>query len=512
MSRIAERLAGERPRVAAWQRDAAALVAGAALPLAFAPFDLYLLAPAACALAFAALGGASPRRGLWRGWLMGLGLFGVGVSWVHESFQFSNVGPPLSVLLTAALVALLALYPALVGYADARLFGVGPVRRLLLLLPAAWVLVEWVRGWFLSGFTWLQLGYSQIDSPLAGLLPLVGVYGVGWVVAASGGLLVLALRERGHWLRVAVPLVAGVWVVAGLLRGVAWTGASGAPVEAALVQGNISQDIKWRAESRDMTLARYARLTRAHWGADLVVWPETALPGFYREFAGYLGGLAEEARAHGTDLLAGAVVRDATSRRYYNSLIAIGANPGIYHKRHLVPFGEYLPWRGLLGGAVDFLGIPMSNFSPGPPGSATLRAGGHPVAATICYEIAFAPAVRRALPRARFLVNVSNDAWFGDSIAPHQHLQMARVRARESGRDVVRATNTGISAVIAADGTVRARGPQFEPAVVTAEVVPRSGATPYVRVGDAPVLAALGVVLVAGRVAGGGRLTRRRRR
>ncbi len=485
-------------------RDLLALASGAALPLAFAPFGWYPLAVVAPALLFIAWGGASARRVLWRGWLFGLGMFGVGVSWVHESFQFSAVGPPLSVVLTVGLVGLLALYPALTGAVDgslghSRMSTAARTRvRLLLVLPAAWVLVEWFRGWFLTGFTWLQLGYSQVDAPLGALLPVVGVYGVGAAVAVSAGLAALAVGERGRARVGWVSALAALWLGAGALAGVHWTAAAGEPLRVALIQGNLSQDIKWLPEQREPTLERYLGLTRAHWQADVVVWPETALPGFYAEFRPFLERLTGEARAHDTDLLIGVPMRAPHTERYYNSVVALGGRPSAYHKRHLVPFGEYLPLRPVLGGVVDLLAIPMSDFSPGPQRQPLLEVAGYPVGVSVCYEAAFASEVMEALPQARLLVNVSNDAWFGDSLAPHQNLEIARARARESGRPLLRATNTGISAVIGPLGTVEARAPQFQAAVVTHEVTPMGGRTPYVRFGDYPTLIGAVLALAAG--------------
>ncbi len=485
-------------------RDLLALAAGGALPFAFAPFGWYPLAVIAPALVFIVWERTPPRRAFWRGWLFGLGMFGAGVSWVHESFQFSAVGPPLSVVLTVGLVGLLALYPALVGAVDASLSRSRmpvPARqraRLLLVLPATWVLVEWFRGWFLTGFTWLQLGYSQVDAPLGALLPVLGVYGVSAAVALSSGLVALAVRERGPARLGWISALAALWLGAGLVQGVHWTTAAGDPLRVALVQGNVSQDVKWLPEQREPTLERYLNLTRAHWQADLVVWPETALPGFYGEFGPFLQRLAGEARARDTDLLIGVPVRTPRTGRYYNSVVALGAQSSAYHKRHLVPFGEYLPLRRVLGGVVDLLAIPMSDFSAGPPKQPLLEVAGHKVGISICYEAAFASEIAEALPAARLLVNVSNDAWFGDSIAPHQNLEIARVRARESGRYLLRATNTGISAVIGPQGAVEARALQFRTAVLTSEVTPMRGRTPYVRLGDYPALIGAVLALVAG--------------
>jgi apolipoprotein N-acyltransferase len=490
--------------LAAWGGDLAVLLSGALAPLAFAPFDVAFVAPLSLATLFLLWLDAGPGRAAWRGWLYGLGLFGFGVSWIHESFQFSQVALPLAILLTALFVLYLAAFPALLGYLLARLSSGSGWVRVVVLFPAAWVLTEWLRGWFLTGFPWLQLGYSQLDWPLAGLAPCLGVYGVSWGVALSAGLVVKTLGGPGRMRWPYVLVLAAVWAGAWALGRVTWTESSGPVTRVALVQGNVPQDIKWRPAQRQPTLNRYLSMTRRHWGADLVVWPETAVPAFYQQAADLLAELAREGRRHGAELLTGIPVKDHDTGRYYNSVVVVGAQPGFYHKRHLVPFGEYLPLKDLLGPVVDFMHIPMSDFSAGAPDPPVLQVAGHRVGVSICYEDAFGEEVIDALPQATLLVNVSNDAWFGDSIAPAQHLQMARMRALETGRYMLRATNTGISAIIGPGGELRKIAPQFKKYTLTGEVTPMQGATPYVRLGNLPVV--LTLLVLAGL---GGFLSRR---
>lgn len=492
---------GTRARVA----DALALGAGLVLPLAFAPFDLYPLAVLALAVLFALWLGVRPARAAWRGWLFGLGQFGFGVWWIHESFRFSDVSPPLAVFLTAVLVAALALYPALAGYAATRFFSGGDLRgslalrrtHLLLVFPAAWMLVEWLRGVLFTGFTWLQVGYSQIAGPLAGIAPVLGVYGVGWLVALSAAALVLAFYEPGRWRAGAFVALLAVWTLTGALRTVDWTVPAGPPMRVALVQGNVPQSIKWLPDERAPTLERYLEFTREHWNAELIIWPETALPGLYREFTPLTTRLAQQAQRHHTEIFLGAPVERGDPARYYNAVAFLGPERGFYFKRHLVPFGEYVPFRHLLGGLLNLLQVPMSNFSAGPARQPLPDVFGQKVGISICYEAAFGGQIRASLPAARLLVNVSNDAWFGNSIGPHQNLEMARMRALETGRYLARATNTGITAIIGPHGDIRQRLPQFVAAALSGTVTPLRGSTPYVRVGDWPVLLLLGLTLAA---------------
>jgi apolipoprotein N-acyltransferase len=489
-----------RTALAAARADLLALLAGALLPLAFAPIALYPLAVFAPALLFLLWLDAAPRRALWRGFLFGLGQFGVGVSWVYVAIHdFGHSGVPLAMFLTALFVAVLALFPALLGYLAARFLRGPDWQRLVILFPAAWTLIEWLRGWILTGFPWLNLGYSQIDAPLRGFAPLVGAYGVTLAVALSAGLLaVLALPGRRAWL-FALTGLAVLWLGGALLTRIDWTEASGPPLRVSLVQGNIPQDAKWSPELVQRTLDLYADLTRRHWDSRLILWPEAAITAFYHEVAGdYLPELAREARSHNTDIVLGIPVREPGTRRYFNSLFAMSERPGFYHKRHLVPFGDYLPLEDFLRGLIRFFDLPMSGFSSGPEGQPLLQAAGQKIASAICYEDIFGEELIAALPEATLLVNATNNAWYGNSFAPHQHLEMSRLRALETGRYMLRVTTNGVSAIIDARGKILGRSPQFETYVLTGEAVPRSGATPYVRAGNLPViLLVLGIVIYA---------------
>ena len=480
--------------------DVLALAAGAVLPLAFAPFGLYPFAVASLGLLFLLWAGVSPRRALWRGLLFGLGVNAVGVSWVYVAIHdFGHSGVPLAVFLTALFVAFLALYPAALGYLAARFLRGSRWLRLTLLFPAGWTLMEWFRGWFLTGFPWLNVGYSQIDAPLRGLAPLGGVYAVTFAVALSAGLLAALWRSERQVRIAALAGLAALWLGAGLLARVAWTVPSGTPLTVALVQGNVPQDSKWRPELVRYTLDLYAGLTREHLGRRLILWPEAALTAWYHEVAnGYLAQLRTEARAHGSDIVLGIPVLDRDQRRYYNSLVSLGERPGVYHKRHLVPFGDFLPFEAALRGLIRFFDLPMSSFSPGPADQPLLEAAGQKLASAICYEDVFGEELIRALPQAGLLVNATNNAWYGDSFAPHQHLEMSRLRALETGRYMLRVTTNGVSAIIDERGRIRGRSPQFATHVLTGEAQVFQGATPYVRAGNGPVLVIVTLAIALG--------------
>ena len=511
MSPAAADGAGARPSASApggraWLISLLALVAGAGLPLAFAPFELAPLAILLPALWLALLPAQRPRRGFGLGYLFGLGAFGVGVSWVHISIhEFGGTPLVVALLVAALLVAFLALFPALAAWLTVRLTPAAGWPRYLLAAPAAWVLTEWLRGWLFTGFPWLLAGYSQLDTPLAGYAPVLGVYGVGLLLLVTAGALAAGIRTRRNVLRAAVlGLVTALWLGGALLQRHDWTRPVGEPLQTSLIQGNIAQDRKWQEAWQQATLARYLELSRQEWSdpqrrVDLVIWPETAIPAFYHQIeGGFLQQLRRESRQADSELLVGIPVLEREHWAYYNAVMRVGDAEAFYFKRHLVPFGEYLPLREWLGTLLQVMPLPVADFSAGSADQTLLRVGRHPVGVSICYEIIFGGELLATLPEAQLLVNVSNDAWFGDSLAPHQHLQMARMRALETGRELLRSTNTGISAVIDHRGRVRTRGPQFEVAVIRAPVQPREGATPYVQRGDLPVLLLVAGMLLLG--------------
>ena len=463
----------------------AAFLLGAASVAGFAPVALAPLPfLTGAGLLWLWQGAATPRRAAALGFAFGLGLFLSGVSWVYISLHdFGAMPAALAALATFLFCAILASYPALVGYLQARLAGPLALRQLLL-IPALWALSEWLRAWVFTGFPWLNFGYSQADSPLAGYAPLSGVFGLSFLVWLCAGLLLglTRMRQRG-------AALAGFVFVLGLGYGLArieWTEPQGEPISVSLVQGNIPQDLKWDATRFAATVRLYQRMS-ARSAARLTVLPETAIPRFLDLLEpGLLNALALSARSHGGDLIIGLPLRDAPGR-YTNSVLSLGASPTQrYDKVHLVPFGEFIPPG--FGWVLSILKIPLSNFSRGSAVQAPLALAGQKIAVNICYEDAFGEEIIRALPEASLLVNVSNVAWFGDSLAPHQHLQIAQLRALETGRSMLRATNTGMTAIIDHRGRIAAVLPPFTEARLDGEAQGRSGATPYVRWGNTPLV------------------------
>lgn len=480
-----------------------AFAAGAIGVLGFAPFGGYPLLALGQGLLLWLLLAVSPRRGFWLGYSYGLGLLGFGVWWLHISLaEFAEVGPLAARLYTLAFVAAMALYYGLAGLLLAWLGRQGdqgsssPV-RLLLLFPPIWLGLEWLRGGLFTGFPWLQTGYAWIDSPLAGFAPLLGVQGLGLLaLGLVSALLLMLLGPRRVWMAALVSLL----ILVGLaLQGRDWTRPLGEPLQVSLIQANIPQSLKWKPGHLRESVEAHLALTRQHWSSRLIIWPETAVPAMAQEMeSSLLFPLDQEARARDVELLIGIPRDKPDSSQYYNSLEALGGARAFYAKRHLVPFGEYVPLPSLLADFVAGLGVEMGNFAAGVEKPPLLTVRGVQAGVSICYEIAFGEEVREALPQAHFLVNVSNDGWFGDSLAPWQHLQIARMRALESGRFLLRATNTGVSAIIGPRGELQAQSPLMSAAVVSGAMQPHAGATPYVRWGNGPVLLVTLVLLAVG--------------
>jgi apolipoprotein N-acyltransferase len=488
-----------------------AFILGAVTVTGYAPYTMFPLPVVTLAGLFYLWSQAgTPRAAALAGFAFGLGLFLFGVSWVYVSLHdFGSMPAPLAAIATFLFCVILALFPAAAGYACARP-RLSHAIRCGLLAPAAWTFAEWMRGWVFTGFPWLAAGYSQIPaSPLAGYAPVLGIFGVTLAVALTAGfIVVLGLRatEKAQGRRQKADQVIlhpsafcllVIWITGYGLAQIAWTTPVGVPFNASLLQGNVAQDQKWRAERVRPTLEIYRVLTESAPGT-LVILPETALPLFLEQVPqDYLATLAGTVRARGGDVLIGVPER-AAGGEYFNSVVSVGSSPQqAYRKSHLVPFGEFIPLRPVLAWIVGVLAIPLQDFARGGEEQRPLAVAGQRVAVNICYEDAFGEEIIHQLPDATVLANVSNVAWFGRSLAPRQHLQISQARALETGRFMLRATNTGITAVIGPRGNVLAVAPEFEIAIVTYAVQGYGGATPYVRSGNYAVLALCAALIAA---------------
>jgi apolipoprotein N-acyltransferase len=494
------------------RRKFLAFLLGAAAVLSFAPFGFYPLAVLALAGMFLLWDRCTGSRQVGAlGFAFGLGFFLAGVSWVYVSLHdFGGMAAPLAAGFTLLFCAFLACFPALVGLLSRKIPATTALRSMVL-APALWALLEWVRGWIFTGFPWLAIGYSQVpESPLAGYAPVLGVYGISLMTAMTAGALAFLVQNNllsrskpgaEKWSLAssfALSVLISIPIVGAGLKTIHWTKPlPGEPTTVALLQGNITQDLKWRPEQAIATLETYAGLVRAS-DATLIVLPETAIPMFQVHAPpAFLEMLVEHGKRNGGDILVGVPELD-TDGRYYNSVMSFGSSTNRpYRKQHLVPFGDYFPLRPVLGWIMQLMEIPMSAFSPGEGQQRPLQVAGQKVAINICYEDAFGEEIIRQLPEATLLANFTNDAWWGKSIASRQHLQMAQMRALETGRPMLRATNTGVTAIIDVSGRIAAQIPEFATTTLTGTVQGYQGATPYVRAGNYAFLALVFLMLAA---------------
>nr|WP_298967378.1 apolipoprotein N-acyltransferase [uncultured Halomonas sp.] len=479
----------------------AALVAGGFTTLTASPFELWWLGPVAIGLLYIGLHALTPAQAAFKGWLYGVALFASGTSWVYVSIHdYGYTGVPLAVFLTALFVTILALFFAGTFWLYRRFTS---ARLAFISFAGAWVLGEVLRTYLFTGFPWLLMGSGYVDSPLAAWAPVGGVYLLSLLVALSGTFAAELLR-RQWW---ALAPLAAIWLVP-LALPQQWTTPVSEPTRVALLQGNLPQLLKWTPEGQRTAANTYSELTREVADeVDLIIWPETALPMMEAQARPVLERVQSNLPPD-VALLTGIVQRDE-QERYFNSVIGVGNVEGSYQKEHLVPFGEYLPLENVLRGAIDFFDLPMSTFTKGEHSQTPMQAAGINIGNAICYEIIYPQLVARRAQDSGVIMTVSNDTWFGASIGPHQHLQMARLRALENGRYVIRATSNGITAIIDPNGRLVARAPQFETTLLTGEFYAMEGLTPFTRTGSWPAWLLAGLMLLPGLL--GARTTPQRR-
>ena len=480
----------DRPRLSRF----IAFIAGAATTLAFAPFGWSLLAPLLLLPLLYVCLTVAPRDAAGHTFWYGFGLFLTGTYWIYISVHvFGNAALWIAILLMVGLALIMAFFLSLAGWLISRV-SEGEPWLLVLVAPASWVLIEWLRGWALTGFPWMAFGYGQIDTAFAGWAPVLGVYGVSFMLVLSTAAAIATLMAENARHRIlGTVLVLLPWLAGGVLSLVDWTEPSGKAVRSSIVQAGVSQDKKWDREYRGPIMEHFLSETLSVADSELVLWPEVAIPALDDQVEPFIAEVETVARSNNQSVLFGILERSYerdVDGRIYNSVMLVGTEGRqVYRKRHLVPFGEYFPVPPSVREWMKMQNLPHSDLAAGEDVQPLLTArNGVQFGVAICYEDAYGAEQLYALPAAGILINVSNDAWFGDSIAPHQHLEIARMRSLEFGRPAIRAANTGISAFIDADGTLLQAGKQFESELMTMDIQPRRGATPYVKGGNWPIL------------------------
>ncbi|MBB3107942.1 apolipoprotein N-acyltransferase [Psychrobacter luti] len=480
-----------------------ALLAGAVFIFALAPYGFWPVALVSPAILYALLmPQMSGKRAFVIGQAYGTGLWCVGAFWLYTSIHVYGDTPVWIALIMIALMGLgMGLFHGFLALFFNRVVGKQPLS-----FAALWVLQEWMKTWLFTGFPWLFVGYAFTEQYwLSSLAPVAGVFAVSFVAVLLAASLVELLRRRGGYMIPASALLVvscALWLI-----NPQWTKPKGTPdLSVSLIQGNIPQDLKWLTEYQIETLKIYATLSSTEWGSDIILWPESSIPMFQDEAVGFINEMVKMAKETDTTWVTGIPYKDeaafdAKTDKYppfYNSVIALGAEAeGLYKKQRLVPFGEYIPFEGMLdilpnlAGSQDIL-----SYSRGSDNQSPLRVRGHNLGAAVCYEVAYPDTTRKNAINTDFLLTISNDAWFGSSAGPLQHLQMVQMRALENGRWFMRATNTGITAIIDHKGRIVERAPQFERTVLRGDIQARVGNTPFMNFGNYPILIIIALLLL----------------
>ncbi len=472
------------------KRHAIAFGLGLSGVFAFAPFDFAPVMMGSLAGLFLLWLEAESRfEGFKIGLWFGLGFFGLGVSWLFSSiYIYSGVLLPLAILMTFLFILFLALFIAFSGWV-AQYFKNSnrPGLVLTVLFPAVWVVGELLRSSLFGGYPLLLVGNTHLATWLAGYAPVFGVWGVSWAIAMTAGLLLWLFKSRS-WVAASMTLCI-LWSIGGLLQDVEWVKPLDKPIDIALLQGNIPQDKKWLQAEFMPTLQAYVSMTKSNMDADVIVWPETAIPAYYDVVErGALNSFIKDAQLLSTDILAGTIAGDRGSDNYYNALINLHRPEDRYYKQHLVPFSEFFPLNDLFAYVSSLFDIPYATFTAGDKDQAPLMLGGQLAGLSICYETAFGDEMATQLPDAKYFITVSNDAWFAHTFEPAQQLQEVRMRALELGREIARSTNTGFTAIVDIQGNIKQQIPAYEVGVLRGEVQPYEGLTFYAEWGKLPVL------------------------
>lgn len=468
-------------------------LAGLFLTFAFAPYGVWVMAIISPLVLYAILmTKLTPARAFLVGWVYGFGVWFSGAFWLYYSiYHFGGVPSLLAFLMIVVMAILMGLFSAVQAWLFVRFFGRQPLG-----FAGLWVVQEWVKTWLLSGFPWLFVGYAYTELPtMTALAPVVGVFGISFVSVLLSASLVEIFRKKAGYFVISLVLL-GMAAVLSVVRPT-WTTPTGQTLAVSLVQANIAQSIKWDEAYYMDILATYANLSKSEWGQDLVVWSEGAIPLFQDEVGDYMEAHHELAKTKNSVWVTGLPYKafeefDPETDIYppfYNAVVALGQGSGIYKKQRLVPFGEYIPMEGML----DILPNLANNqailsHSRGAKNQAPLDVKGKNMGLAICYEVAYPETTRHNAKNSDFMLTLSNDAWFGDSAGPHQHLQMVQMRAMETGRWFVRSTNNGITAIINEKGQFMEVAPQFKRLVLRGNVVMMTGETPFVKWGQTPIL------------------------
>jgi apolipoprotein N-acyltransferase len=481
----------------------AALFSGLIFPFAIAPFFLWPIVIVSLMGLLYSLQNSSIKEAVFRTWLFGFAKFSVGVSWIYVSMHDHGGTPALlAILMVGLFAAFLATFPALFMYFFQRFYNQShtPAMITILAFSSLWFLYEWFRSWILTGFPWLFAGDAQLHTWLNGWAPILSVYGLSFFTALTSAAIYFSIKQKHPKYLIALL----VWPIGLLLQGIQWTEQVG-ELKVSAVQGNIAQEKKWLPQQRMPTINAYLEQTRKHWDSDIILWPETAITVLKDQFQSSLDTINNEAINNQTTLISGIPFRYTAGPfkgEFHNSILAMGTGGGLYHKQKLVPFGEYIPLENVIRGLLPFFDLPMSSFKQGDKNQPLLKAEKNTalflIAPFICYEIVYPEFVAEMAENSDLLITISNDAWFGDSLGPKQHMAIAQMRALETQRYLLRSTNTGITALVNHKGVIVKQLPTNKRATLTAMAQARQGQTPFMVLGLWPLLFGSLIILLAG--------------
>ncbi len=475
-------------RSSAWIRFLKALASGLLLPLGFAPFHLPGFAILSLALLFLQLNKKNSKQAFIIGYAFALGVLGFGTTWVYKSIHtYGHFNIPLSGLITLIFIAFFSLYTSFFAMIYAKINRHLPNFCSPFLFSSLWLFSEYLRTSWFTGFSWLLVGFGQIDSPLQHLLPVIGVFGVSWITALASGFLALALNKNNPKKRKWLIIFVAILLLPLSLKNKHWTQTHHEPISVGVIQADLSMRDKWDNKLYQSIQSYYQKTTQSLMPkTDLIVMPEASipLPSSYAEH--FLGEMHQEAKLHHSAVLLGIPQPSrAEPARYQNTLLGIGMAKGTYAKQHLVPFGEYMPkpfkW------VTRLLQVPDAGVVPGDSAQKPVMFNQHAIANLICYEVAYPALLRTQLPEAAFIVSISDDGWFGRSLAVYQQLQMAQVLSKLTGRFQVVSNNDGLSSIINVQGQITESLPAFSKGILKGHIYPSTGATPWVLHGDKPI-------------------------
>ncbi|RYY76082.1 MAG: apolipoprotein N-acyltransferase [Gammaproteobacteria bacterium] len=481
------------------QQLAIALLAGCLVPFSFAPFNIWPLSIIALVTLALLIKNQAPKKVLWRCWLFGIGMYGLGVSWIYVSISgFGGAPVPLAAFLVIVFVFFMAAFFSMPFYIFGRWFSSSAL-GLIIAFPATWLISEWVRTWLLTGFPWLFIGYGDLANWLSGWAPVIGVMGLSLLSAVTAGWIAQTIYnpEKSAASILTGFVVTALWITGFALQHVEWTEISKAPISIAIVQPNIDQEEKWQVDSRESTVDLLRKKTEPLWGHKIIIWPEAAITQIYSDALPFLNEINRKASDNDSGLITGIIFDDQKKDIYYNSVVTLGKAIGIHHKRRLVPFGEYVPIEALRN-MIEFFNLPTSIISLGPEEQYGLKIDDLLISPSVCYEVAFPDLIAKNALDSQLLLSVSNLGWFGDSLGRHQFMQMAQMRALETQHYYAYSTNNGPSAIFDRKGQVTAYTNAFEQTVLSSEVFAATGATPFMKLGSLPlvVISILGLIFL----------------